>query len=101
MTEQIRTSSKKVRGMARASLDLIEEMAAIAEETQPITGRGVGYKLFAAGLIPSMATSEMARVYRLLRLAREAGDIPWEYIVDETRSLERTPTWDDPEHYAR
>jgi hypothetical protein len=99
MSEQIET--EKVRGMARASLDLIEKMAAIAEEAQPITGRGVGYKLFAAGLIPSMATSEMARVYRLLRLAREQGDIPWKWIVDETRSLERTATWDDPEQYAR
>ena len=37
----------------------------------------------------------MARVYRLLKLAREQGDIPWEWIVDETRSIERTATWAD------
>ena len=43
--EQIETLSKKTRGMAQASLDLIESMYAIAEETQPITGRGIGYKL--------------------------------------------------------
>jgi hypothetical protein len=43
------------RGMAQASLDLIDEMHAIASAAHPITGRGVGYKLFAAGLIPSMA----------------------------------------------
>ena len=53
--------------MARASLDLIEKMSVIAEEAQPITGRGVGYKLFTVGLIPSMSTSDMARVYRLLK----------------------------------
>jgi hypothetical protein len=40
--------------MAQASLDLIDEMHRIAEECAPITGRGIGYKLFAAGLIPSM-----------------------------------------------
>ena len=60
-TEQFETRSKKTRGMARASIDLIEAMSAIAEEAQPITGRGVGYKLFTAGLMPSMATSDMAR----------------------------------------
>ena len=44
MVEQFETRSKKVRGMARASLDLIEKMSVIAEEAQPITGRGVGYR---------------------------------------------------------
>jgi hypothetical protein len=95
------TSSKKGRGLARRSLELIEAMYAITEAMQPITGRGVGYKLFSQALIPSMAKNEMQRVYRLLKEARERGDIPWEWIVDETRSLERVSTWDDPEQYAR
>jgi hypothetical protein len=47
-----------------------------------------------------MAKNEMQRVYRLLKEAREKGIIPWEWIVDETRSLERISTWDDPEQYA-
>jgi hypothetical protein len=101
MNGQIGTGTKKVRGMAQASLDLIGAMHAAAEAAQPITGRGIGYKLFTAGLIPSMETSEMKRVYRLLRYAREEDIIPWEWIVDETRSLERVGTWNDPEEYAR
>jgi hypothetical protein len=101
MPEQIETSSKKVRGMAKASIDLIDTMFDIAEATQPITGRGIGYKLFARGLISSMKKKEMQRVYRLLKEAREQGTIPWEWIVDETRSLEKRQTWDDPEHYLR
>ena len=100
-TEHFETCSKKGRGMAQRSLDLIEAMYAAAEAAQPITGRGVGYKLFTAGLIPSMATNEMQRVYRLLKEAREQGDIPWEWIVDETRGIERVSTWDDPADYAR
>jgi hypothetical protein len=99
--EQFETGSKKVRGMARRSLDLIEAMYAKAEAAHPITGRGIGYKLFTAGLIPSMAKPEMRRVYRLLKEARERGDIPWEWIVDETRATERVSTWADPEEYAR
>ena len=55
--EYFQTGSKKPgRGMAQRSLDLIEAMHTAAEAAQPITGRGIGYKLFTAGLIPSMAT---------------------------------------------
>jgi hypothetical protein len=99
MTEQIETCSKKVR--AQRSLDLIEAMYAEAKAAQPITGRGVGYKLFIASLIPSMARPEMQRVYRLLLEARKRGIIPWPWIVDETRELEPTSTWADPAAYAR
>jgi len=101
VTEQIETYSKKVRGRAQRSLDLIDAMYAAAERANPITGRGIGYKLFTAGLIPSMARSEMQRVYRLLKEAREQGHIPWEWIVDETRTIERVSTWADPAAYAR
>jgi hypothetical protein len=98
--EYFETSSKKGRGLGRRSLDLIEAMRPIIELAQPITGRGVGYKLFAACLIPSMARAEMQKVYRALRLGREQGSIPWHSIVDETRALERTSTWANPREYA-
>jgi hypothetical protein len=94
------TSPKKVRGRTQKSLDLIEAMYAICEAAQPITGRGVGYKLFVAQLIASMSRHDMKRVYRLLKEAREQGDIPWEWIVDETRGIERVPTWADPAAFA-
>ena len=48
-----------------------------------------------------MATYGMQRVYRLLKEAREQGIIPWAWIVDETRALERVSTWADPDEYAR
>jgi hypothetical protein len=101
VTEQIETGTKKVRGMARRSLDLIEAMYPLVQAAQPITGRGVGYKLFVALLIASMERPEMARVYRLLKEAREQDIIPWAWIVDETREFERVSTWDDPADYAR
>jgi hypothetical protein len=100
MTEHFGPSPKKGRGMAAKSLAIIEAMYTAAKAAQPITGRGIGYKLFAAGLIPGMDRLSMKGVYRLLRIARESGDIPWEWIVDETRELERKPSWSDPEAYA-
>jgi hypothetical protein len=101
MTEYFETSTKKGRGRSRRSLDLISAMYHIAEAAQPITGRGVGYKLFSRGLIPSMSRKDMQRVYRLLKEAREDGQIDWSWIVDETRELEQVSTWDDPAAYVR
>ena len=101
MSEQTGTGSKKVRGRAQRSIDMIDAMHDIAKAARPITGRGVGYKLFTAGLIPSMARNEMQRVYRLLKEAREEGHIAWDWIVDETRAIERVSTWDNPADYAR
>jgi hypothetical protein len=102
MSEQFQTGLKKPgRGMSERSIDLIAHMFTIAGEAQPITGRGIGYKLFIRGLIPSMSVNEMQKVYRLLRIAREMSTIPWEWIVDETRELERVSTWSDPAAYAR
>jgi len=102
MTEEhFGSGSKKGRGRAQRSIDLIEAMYEAAEAAQPITGRGIGYKLFTAGHIPSMARKEMQRVYRLLKEAREEGTIPWEWIVDETRELEICSSWSNPEAFVR
>ena len=103
MTEHFGTRPKIPggRGKAQRSLNLIEAIYHVAKAVQPVTGRGVGYKLFVRGLIPSMARPEMRRVYRLLKEAREQGRIPWGWIVDENRALERVATWDDPAAYAR
>jgi hypothetical protein len=104
-TEHFGTSPKigrkHGRGRAQKSLELIQAMHAIAEASQPITGRGVGYKLFTKGLIPSMSKRDMKPVYRLLKEAREEGIIPWEWIVDETRELEKVSTWSNPAAFVR
>jgi hypothetical protein len=71
-TEHFQTGSKKLpgqRGMAQASRDLIAKMRDIAEEMQPITGRGIGYKLFIARLTASMDRSEMAKVLGSFKLS--------------------------------
>jgi hypothetical protein len=99
--EQSETGSKKGRGRSKKTLTLAEAMFDIAAAAQPITGRGIGYKFFARGLTPSMSRKDMQVVYRLLKEERERGEIPWEWIVDETRDLERVATWDDPGEFAK
>ena len=88
------------RGMAKKSLDLIRAAADFLKTAHPTTVRGVCYRLFVDGVIPSMARKETGKVSRLLRVAREEGTIPWEWIVDETRELERSASWKDPDAFV-
>src|SRR6516165_3931247 len=94
MTEHFEPSTKKGRGrgMAQRSLDLIEAMYAAAEAAQPITGRGVGYKLFSAGMIPSMARADMRRVYRLLKEALDPNDLR-DCVEQEIKKLIEPVAW--------
>ena len=88
------------RGKSRRSLELIEASIEILREIQPATVRAVCYRLFTLGLIDSMKKNETNKVGRQLTDAREAGSIPWEWIVDETRGVEGAPTWADPAAFA-
>jgi hypothetical protein len=89
------------RGKSRRSLELIRASIEILEAIQPASVRAVCYQLFTRGLIPSMAKAETNKVGRLLTEAREEGEIPWAYIVQEGRAIERISTWDDPADFAR
>src|ERR1041384_3057710 len=75
------------RGKARKSLDLIDAAYRILSEIQPASVRAVCYKLFNEKRITSMAKSETNRVGSQLTWARERGLIPWEWIVDGTRTI--------------
>jgi hypothetical protein len=101
--EHFRTSSKIVRGRgrSRASLRLVATAYDFLKEAHPTTVRGVAYRLFTDGIIDSMSKNNTACVSRLLTDAREQGDIPWEWIVDETRDLERVSSWADPKDYIQ
>jgi hypothetical protein len=69
----------------------------------------VCYRLFTEGLIPDMGKGSTDRVSTQLTWARENGVIPWAWIADDTRTIERRPSWQSPEavlhaaaqHYRR
>ena len=86
-----------ISALTRERLDAIREYA---EENQPVTVRGCCYHLFTRKLIESMAKKHTAEVSRILVNAREDGDIPWEWIVDETRDLEGGGGWDSLEEFG-
>jgi hypothetical protein len=88
------------RGLGRRSIELIDACHEILDEIQPATVRAVCYRLFTLKLIADMSRAETNRVSRTLTTARERGLIPWEWIVDETRSVESLPTWENPKEFA-
>lgn len=89
------------RGKAKKTIEIIETAIRILEEIHPATIRAVCYRLFVAGLIPSMAKSNTNTISRLLVEARENGYLPWEWVVDETREAETISTWRDPEQIIK
>ena len=102
-------SSRCGRGKSPASLALVAAAKTILEEIQPATVRAVCYRLFVAGLIADMGKNSTGKVSKQLVWAREKGVIPWEWIVDEGRTLEQITQWDSVEqridytvnHYRR
>lgn len=88
------------RGMAKATLSLLDACQRIIEAVQPITVRGVCYRLFVKKLIPSMEQRNTAKISRLLTRAREKEIIPWEWIVDDSRQVEKEPSWLDIKAYG-
>jgi hypothetical protein len=89
------------RGKHDSSIRLIAAARDILEEIQPATVRAVCYRLFIGGVIPNMGTSSTKRVSTQLTWAREHENIPWDWIVDETREAERVSSWDDPADYMQ
>jgi hypothetical protein len=100
---QFQTSSEipRRRGKSQHSLDLIAAAKSILEEIHPASVRAVCYRLFVAGLIPSMSVNHTANVSRLLVDAREQDIIPWSHIVDDSRQIRGSVGWDDPEELMR
>lgn len=88
-------------GDRKRRLHLLERCQEIIEAVQPITVRGVCYRLFVAKLIDSMAVKNTQKISRLLLWAREDGFVPWEWIVDESRQIEDSGGFADLEAYGR
>lgn len=90
-------TTRRGRGKAQATLQLIEACTEILTEIQPATVRAVCYRLFTMGLIADMSKNSTNKVSTQLVWAREQGRIPWEWVVDETREAERISAWSNPD----
>jgi hypothetical protein len=87
------------RGKSWRNIELIDAATKILHAIQPASVRAVCYQLFNRKLIASMGKTDTNRVSTQLRDAREAGEIPWDWIVDETREAECVTAWENPAAY--
>jgi hypothetical protein len=83
--------------MGKRSTELVATAKEILNEIQPASVRALCYRLFVAGIIPNMGKSATNGVSRLLRIAREDGEVPWDWIVDESRKAETAQRWTNPD----
>lgn len=85
------------RGKSEKSMELIAAAYQVLDAIHPASVRGVCYKLFTTRHIPSMDVRHTKRVGEQIKYAREQGIIPWEWVVDETREVEKASTWSNPD----
>ena len=60
-----------------------------------VSVRQVSYQLIARGLLENTKTN-YARLLRVFREGRRAGEVDWDMIADHTRELQTYATYDDP-----
>jgi hypothetical protein len=87
-------------GLWQSTKDILDAAIEFLKTEAPVNSRGVAYQLYGLHLIPSMAKAQTAKVSRILTRAREEGVIPFGWITDEVREVEKVPTFTDPESFA-
>jgi len=80
-------------GFRDKSLPLAAVATQISLEENPITLRGLMYRIVSAGLLPSTDKKHYARLGRLMTTLRERGVVQFSWIVDNVRSTEKPSSW--------
>ena len=80
-------------GLRSKNLPLACVASQIAYDEQPITLRGLMYRIVSAGWLPSTDRQHYTRVGRVMTTLRETGVIPFRWIVDNVRSTEKPSSW--------
>jgi hypothetical protein len=86
--------------VARAIFGELHSGPAPQEAVNYIRSRIERLRVCVSAATRRMEKRDMAKVYRLLTIAREEGTIPAEFIVDEHGHREVAATWADPEEYT-
>jgi hypothetical protein len=85
-----------VRGLGTKTIEIRKKIKEILERIHPASVRAVCYKLFTRQLIANMSKGCTNSVGKHLVTLRENGGtdgVPWAWVVDETREIERVACW--------
>ena len=87
-------------GMRGTTLPIAMAAAQIALEENPLTLRGLFYRVVSAGLLPSTDRKHYAALGRILTTLREAGIVPFHWLVDSVRSTLKPSSWSGLQDFA-
>lgn len=82
-------------GLRAKSLKLALVAVDILQREQPITLRGLFYRVVSAGWLPSTGKKHYTCLGRVMTQLRLAGKVPYHWLVDNGRSTMRLATWRD------
>ena len=97
MSEQIRTSTKKGRGLGQKTIELRASILDMIEDEYiepPFTVRQAFYRLTTMSAVEKSEAGYRRVQREILRLRREGG-IPYRYVTDNTRIRRKPDTFDD------
>ena len=83
---------------------LRDQLVVAAEAERPVTVRGLFYRMLTPGLALTLPKSEASyrRVQRQVKYLREeTTHLPFDWVVDPTRTTDYVATYDSPEQYVR
>lgn len=84
---------KRNRRTKAAINSLRQSLYELASEFQPLTVRQLFYRAVAVGLIDKSQKSYSQDIVRLVGLMREEGQLPFDWIVDNTRWMRKPRTY--------
>jgi hypothetical protein len=87
-------------GLRSKNLPLAFVATQLALEQNPITLRGLLYRVVSAGWLPSTDREHYTRLGRILTALREAAVVPFKWIVDNVRATEKPSSWSGLEDFA-
>jgi hypothetical protein len=90
-TSRTRRTKAAVAAIRDAIIDVIED-------DPPMTVRQVFYQLVARGVIEKTEEQYQGTVIRLMTEMRLDGSLPYEWVVDESRRVGITQTYDNIQH---
>jgi len=73
--------------------EIRDRILEIAEQDQPVTIRQLFYRLVSAGVIEKTENEYKSTVVRLCGAMRKAGQLPWDWVADNTRWMRKPRTF--------
>jgi hypothetical protein len=86
---------KRARRTGADMTALRNTIIAVIEDDPPMTVRQVFYQLVSRGVIEKSEAQYKDTVIRLMSEMRFSGRLPWENVIDESRRVRVTRTYDD------